>query len=134
GAVTPATSDHSFARINGSVGSTQLSGTYSNALTFSNASSTFAGNAATATLAANATNAANASLLSGEAAATAATASTIAARDASADLFANVFHGSGANLTNIPTGALPASVVYNNQANTYTAGSKQTFKASATLA
>ena len=61
-----------------------------------------------------------------------ATASTIAARDASGDLFANAFHGSGASLTNIPSSALPATIVYNNQANIYTAGSKQTFKASST--
>jgi trimeric autotransporter adhesin len=82
----------------------------------------------------NAATASDAVLLSGEAAAATATASTIAARDGSGDLYANVFHGSGASLTNIPSSALPASVVYNNQANTYTAGSKQTFKASASTA
>lgn len=49
GAVTAAANDYSFSQIGGSVGPTQLSGSYSNALTFSNASSTFAGNAATAT-------------------------------------------------------------------------------------
>jgi len=126
GAVSPASGDYSFGQISGTFSPAQAgAGTYGIDIS---------GNAATATLAANATNAANASLLSGEAAATAATASTIAARDASGDLFANVFHGSGASLTNIPTSALPASVVYNNQANTYSAGSKQTFKASASLA
>ena len=69
-----------------------------------------------------------------EAAATAATASTIAARDISGDLFANIFHGSGASLTNLPSTALPGTIVYNDQANTYSAGRKQTFKASASLA
>src|SRR5207244_3478684 len=126
GAVTPQSADYSFAQISGTITPSQVSnGTYGIDIS---------GNAATATLAANASNAANALLLSGEAAATAATASSIAARDASGDLFANVFHGSGASLTNIPSSALPATIVYNNLANTYTAGSKQTFKASATLA
>jgi hypothetical protein len=126
GGVVPASGDYSFSQISGSITPGQTgAGTYGIDIS---------GNAATATLAASATSAGNASLLSGEAAATAATLSTIAARDASGDLFANVFHGSGASLNNIPTSALPASLVYNNQANIYTAGSKQTFKASATFA
>src|SRR5207248_3109188 len=81
-----------------------------------NGSATSAG---TAALAANATNAANSALLSGDAPATAATANTIAARDASGDLFSNVFHGSGASLTNIPSSALPGNVAYTDAANVF---------------
>jgi len=46
GAVVPAAGDYSFSQISGSVGGTQLSGTYTNALTFSNASNSFIGNGA----------------------------------------------------------------------------------------
>src|SRR5205807_2560927 len=44
------------------------------------------------------------------------------------------FIGSGAGLTNISMGALPSSLVYNNQNNTFLAGFKQTFTASGTYA
>jgi hypothetical protein len=111
GAVSPASGDYSFSQISGTFTPSQAgAGTYAIDISGS------------------------ASFLSGEAAATAATAGTIAARDGSGDLFANVFHGSGASLTNIPATALPATIVYNTQTNTYTAGSKQTFKASASTA
>ncbi len=43
GAVVPALNDYSFGQISGSVGGTQLSGTYTNALTFNNASNAFSG-------------------------------------------------------------------------------------------
>jgi trimeric autotransporter adhesin len=46
GAVVSATNDYAFSQISGSVGATQLSGTYSNALTLSNASNSFTGNGA----------------------------------------------------------------------------------------
>ena len=43
GAVSPAASDYSFGQISGSVGPSQLSGTYTSALSFSNASNDFTG-------------------------------------------------------------------------------------------
>ena len=46
GAVVSANSDYSFSEISGTVGATQLSGSYSNALTFSNASNSFTGSGA----------------------------------------------------------------------------------------
>src|SRR5437868_7661319 len=114
GAVSPASGDYSFGQISGSISPGQVSaGTYTIDI---NGSATSAG---TAALAANATNAANSALLNGEAPATAATANTIAARDASGDLFANVFHGSGASLTNIPSSALPGNVAYTDAANVF---------------
>jgi hypothetical protein len=59
GAVVPATNDYAFNQISGTVGATQLSGTYSNALTLSSASNSFTGNGAglTNVTAATATNA-----------------------------------------------------------------------------
>jgi hypothetical protein len=126
GSVSPASGDYSFGEISGTIIPSQVSaGTYGIDIS---------GNAGTANTAASATNAANASLLSGEAAATSSAANTIAARDTSGDLFANIFHGSGASLTNLPATALPNTIVYNSQANTYDAGSKQTFVASAIFA
>jgi trimeric autotransporter adhesin len=44
GAVVPASNDYAFSQISGTVGATQLSGAYSNALTLSNASNSFTGN------------------------------------------------------------------------------------------
>jgi len=44
GAVVPTTGDYSFSNISGTVGSTQLNGTYSNALNLSNTSNVYAGN------------------------------------------------------------------------------------------
>jgi len=126
GSVSPASGDYSFGEISGTIIPSQVSaGTYGVDIT---------GNAGTANTAATATNAANASLLSGEPAATSPAANTIAARDASGDLFANIFHGSGASLTNLPATALPNTIVYTSQANTFDAGSKQTFVASPMLA
>ncbi len=117
GAVSAVSGDYSFSQISGTITSGQVSaGTYGIDITGNAATATSAG---TAALAANATNAANSALLSGEAPATAATASTIAARDASGDLFANVFHGSGASLTNIPISALPGNVAYTDAANIF---------------
>jgi len=79
----------------------------------------FATTAGTANVANSASVAANASALGGALPATAAMAGTIAARDGNGDLFANVFRGSGAALVNIPATALPNSLVYNNQANSF---------------
>ena len=46
GAVVPATNDYGFSQLSGSLGSTQLGGTYSGAVTLSNASNSFTGNGA----------------------------------------------------------------------------------------
>ena len=43
GAVVPATNDYSFSQISGTLGSSQLSGTYANALTLNNPSNSFTG-------------------------------------------------------------------------------------------
>src|SRR5439155_9163993 len=117
GAVSPASGDYSFAQISGTINSGQVSsGLYGINISGNANTATSAG---PATLAANATNAANSALLGGAAPATAATAGTIAARDGSGDLFANVFHGSGASLTNIPSSALPGNVAYTDAANVF---------------
>ena len=97
--------------INGSVTATTFAGDGSR---LTNVTAAYATQAVTAGYA---NSAGNALALGGALPSVTPTPSTIAARDNAGDLFANVFHGSGASLVNIPATALPNGLVYDNQAN-----------------
>jgi|GEM_PF-635851 len=117
GAVSPATNDYAFSQISGTVGSTQLSGTYSNALTLSSSSNSFTGSGAGLT-GLSASNLGSGTLPDGRLSGTYTGALTLS--NAS-----NSFTGSGAGLTalnasNLSSGTVPSARISGTYSNALT--------------
>jgi hypothetical protein len=126
GAVVPAASDYSFSQLSGTLGGTQLSGTYTNAVAFNNASNSFTGNGAglTNVNAATAATATNALALGG----LAATAFEQVANKNAANGYAGLDTGS-----RIAKAQAPSATVYTDGSNAFSAGTQDLSGAGATL-
>ena len=145
GAVVPANGDYSFSLLSGTLADGQLSGSYSSALTFSNAGNSFTGNGSGLTnvtasgLAAgtynnaltfsNAGNSVNGTFTGNGSGLTNVTASSLAAGTYNNSLTfsnpGNSFTGNGSGLTNVTASALAAgtynnALTFSNAGNTFT--------------
>jgi hypothetical protein len=120
GAVVSASGDYGFAEISGTVGSTQLSGTYTEAVTLSNASNSFTGSGAGLT-SLSASNLSSGTLPDARLSGTYSNALTLSSAS-------NSFTGSGAGLTalnasNLASGTLPDARLSGTYSNALTLSS-----------